>query len=295
MRFGWFLAASLAACNGDDDKDTGVADSDDTDAPTGETDDSDQPEDTDDTDPADTDDTDVADTDDTTPAEPVTGSDFAVYYVAWPGPGFDQRYPVTATHIGGAMQSYVASADEAPEIGSCTALDVGTHGSVAWGRWADGETAGTYYGNTYVFGPENGWHYALLDTPVTSGVFGVAGTWTQVGGTSPTNPAGDPVGTATWEAVMVPGDPPQLALSMTATVGGITLTGTTPGWPDPAASQVTWFNGSFAGGMQLTGCPGAGACSLSLRGRFADGGETMAVMYTSTPDQVAGVAVLEAP
>ncbi len=283
----WVLV-TVGACSGGTEKESDNADSDvpddtvpdtlpDTDTDAGDTD----------TDPPDTD---TVDTD-----APVTGTDFAVYYVAWPGPGFDQRYPVTATHIGGAMQSYVASPDESPEIGSCSALDVGVHGSVAWGRWADGETAGTYYGNTYVFGPENGWHYALLDTPVTSGAFGVAGAWAQVGATSTTTPGGDPVGTTTWEAVMVPGDPPQLALSMTATVGGTTLQGATPGWPDAAKSKITWFNGSFAGGMDLTGCPAPGPCTLSVRGRFADGGETMALMYTSVPDQWAGVAVLAAP
>lgn len=220
-----------------------------------------------------------------------TEDDAAIVYAGNPGPGIDNRLPVTVEFADGILLAYAAATAEVPTIGTCVGMDAGSWRDLFWGRWADGTTGGDFFGNDFALTADQGFHYAVARHAVTVGPFGVDGTYDLIGATSPTTPAGDPPGTATGTIVVTAGEPPGIGLRVEIAVGGMHIVAETPGYPATVAPGV-FVNGMAYLTVPATGCTGT-ACSAYFRVAFADAGETLAVSYISSPDVAAGALAFE--
>lgn len=228
----------------------------------------------------------------------LTGGDgYGIVYAAGAGIGIDGRAPVNTTFDGdGALIGYTWSATEAPTSGDCLRVDLHTSGGVAVGTWSDGTLGGEFYGGSFTFPAEDGFHYGVAAAPQTAGTLGRDGSYTLDFATPGTiSDASLSPGTVTASAVVAAGETPLIALMITVDQGGQTMTLTTPGYPDPTGAGTTVWEGQFSGPMTVSGGPlcGGGGCYGYLRGMLADDGERMVFAWqAAAAERVGGVVLL---
>lgn len=221
------------------------------------------------------------------------------------------------TDNAGKISGYQFSAEEAPTIGTATAVEAGRIANViGWARWTGGTTAGTYYslGGVDVTG-NKGWH--LVDgTPATN--LPTSGTvqYQLAGATAPTIRDGSLTpGSFSGDLGVTFGADPRVGIAFNVGIGGHSYAIVTPGGAgdpmnggmaltvDPSSPFHMTF-GATGGQVTVNGngpvCAGQGACSADIRGFLAgDGASHVGVAYTfgntGFGTQVDGVAAFAAP
>ena len=168
---------------------------------------------------------------------------------------------------------------------------------MSWGRWKDGTLGGAFYGGTFSYPADDGFHYGVAAAPQLKGSLGLDGAYTLVAATAPTLSGGSVgPGSATASATVIAGDTPMVSLQIQVVQGGETMTIQSPGYPDASLAGSTVWEGQVSGPATATGGPlcSTASCDVYLRGVFADDGHTLVIAYqAATSERVSGVVVLQ--
>ncbi len=202
------------------------------------------------------------------------------YGVAYAGSdiGVDLREASAITLDGIAMTGYVASAQEAPLVGTNSVVDLGGAGSLVWGRWSGGTMAGEYYGAPpFTWAADGGLHY-VAGAPVAAPPASGPTVWQPVATTPVTRSDGTIApGTVTGSlGVAFAGPDTRVGVSLTLDLpgDGTYTVETTGGSADPSQSEVGMQSGGLfrdLGGLQTTGgaACGANGCFVAIAGLIA--------------------------
>jgi len=202
------------------------------------------------------------------------------YGVAYAGTdiGVDLREASSVTLEGVAMTGYVASAQEAPLVGTNSVVDLGGAGALVWGRWSGGTMAGEYYGAPpFTWAADGGLHY-VAGAPVAAAPSAGPTVWRPVATTQVTRSDGTLApGVASGSlGVAFAGPDTRIGLSLTLELpgDGTYVVETTGGSADPSQSQVRIESGGLfrdLGGLQTTGGAACGAygCFVAISGLIA--------------------------
>jgi len=252
-----------------------------------------------DTDTTDTDstDTDTTDTDTTPAGDILTDGVYYILYSAWPLIGIDQRPDVDATFDpDGAMLTYLADPVwEAPDFTAMTHHDVYATGTTGIGRHSDGDMTGNFNNVTpLTFTADEGFHYALTQTEITTGPFGKDGEYTLISNTTPTTFGSNGLGTLDHLSIdVVAGDPPQFDVDLQVTVAGEAYTYQSGSYT-PLQSGPNFQH--FGSGATEAGSLCQPNCTPIIYGVFAEDHDLMMVAWQFMgTDRISGVALLHAP
>lgn len=220
----------------------------------------------------------------------VSGPAHVISYAAGDEIGIDTRVPVSATfNASSELVGYVSDLneftmdEERPLLGTNMVSDAGHTDLVGWGRWSGGTMDGNFYGNTFSYLPDQGFHYVVApgaglpkDTSGTGEyvLIGATGTTLAAGGAAP--------GSATGSVQVAFGDPPSVAIHLEATVDGETYILETSGFPGGSNElPINDLTGTTFGGTLGTtgGGPCGGSCQSYVQGFFAADGSVIGIAY----------------
>lgn len=224
------------------------------------------------------------------------GDSLPPYAVVWSGPdpyAIGSRTPVAATFaVNGALDSFTYSAAEAPERKTAGVYDVLKDALSGTGRWSNGNTGGTFDGNTGILlSPTQGFHYGFIVRPAAAPA-ATAGTYALAGVTQPTIDDGTvPIGTMTGTvATAIDGANMRVGIQLSIampTDATYTVT-TTGGSAVPATSAIVasgtelGFGGDATATSVGAACQGGGACTATIKAMRAAGNDRIVIAYAVT-------------
>lgn len=197
----------------------------------------------------------------------IGGGPYSIVY-AGTSVGIDSRKATKATLENGLLKAYTASVMEAPDRGTNQVVDTGGEGPVAWGRWANGTTAGAFYNNTFTFTANGGFHY-VIGKPTTAIPASGGGTWAVKGKTSATVSDGTLApGTISGSiGVAFAGANTKIGVSLSLNIPGDAtyVIDSQGGAASPATSQIKVFSENFfsTDGTAPIKLTTGGACSVA--------------------------------